>query len=81
MTTERVPDQIPTRIYCCPLCEYRTPHRWALARHLRSQHHYTKRNAKLVASESEYWLQPRYYRVDEFGRTDMVDTLEEEDEE
>ena len=74
MTTERV----PVRLYCCSLCEYRTPHRWALARHLRLAHKYTKRNAKLVASESEYWLSPHYVRRDlvEYGEDEI-----EEDEE
>jgi len=76
-------EKIATRIYCCPQCSYRSELRWCLARHLRLAHKYTKRNAKLVASESEYWLQPtqRYYRADMFGRVDMVDTLEDEDEE
>lgn len=75
--------QVPTRIYACPECPYRTPHRWVLARHLRTQHHLLKGEAKFWAAESEYWLQPtqRYYRVDTLGRVDMVDTLEDEDEE
>lgn len=74
MTTEKIPKEIPTRIFACLECEYRTPHRWALARHLRLAHKYTKRNAKLVASECEFRLipNPPYYRVSTF--------LEEEDE-
>lgn len=81
MTTGKIPDKIPTRIYACPQCAYRTPQRWILVRHLRTQHHLLKGEAKFWASQSEYWLQPRYYRVDESGRADMVDSLEEENEE
>ncbi|MBA7603051.1 hypothetical protein ES703_10153 [subsurface metagenome] len=74
------PDKVPRRIYACSMCEFRTPQRWILTRHLRRVHHLLKDEAKFWAAQSEYWLQPRYYRADMFGRADMVDSLEDEDE-
>lgn len=68
-------EKIATRIYCCPQCSYRSELRWCLVRHLRLIHKYTKRNAKLVASESEYWLQPNPMYI----RRDVYDELNEED--
>jgi len=56
------------------MCPYRTPQRWILVRHLRTQHHLLKAEAKFWAAESEYWLNPRYVR------RDMLEDEIEEDE-
>jgi len=67
-------DRVPTRIYACPECAYRTPQRWVLARHLRTQHHLLKSEAKFWAAESEYWLNPHYVR------RDLAEEYQDEDE-
>lgn len=54
--------EIPARIYVCPDCVYRTKWRWVLKNHLHNVHGYCKRDAAILAIESEYWQNPHYTR-------------------
>jgi len=69
-----MPESIPSRIYICADCDYRTTERWVLARHLHAVHKYGKRFSRDIASHSEYWLSPRYIAANPFyGDIDSED--------
>ena len=55
--------KMPPRIYRCPECGYITEWRWVLAKHLYKVHLYYKKDAAETAMESEYRLNPLYYRA------------------
>jgi len=59
---KRLPRIMPTRLYICADCGYRTEHRWVLKNHLYHMHNYKKRDAEWLAEGSEYFLNPHYVR-------------------
>jgi len=64
---------LPARLYVCPECGYNNPYRWVLAQHLRNVHNYYKRDSVRVASESEYWANPHYLRVQDIEDEDITE--------
>ena len=70
---KRLPRQMPTRLYICPDCGYRTDYRWVLKNHLYYIHTYKKRVAEWLAEGSEYFLNPQYVK-----REDLLHELQQE---
>jgi hypothetical protein len=56
-------ERLPSRIYVCPECDYRTEYRWVLKNHLQRVHGLGKRQAKYEAQENEYLANPVYLRA------------------
>lgn len=56
-------ERIPTRIFRCPYCGYDCERRYVLKNHLQNVHGLRKRDSETVAMNSEYHLNPRYYKV------------------
>jgi hypothetical protein len=68
-----MPESLPRRIFRCSDCGWDTTRRYLLVAHLRDKHKVRKRDAIDLAADSEYILNPQYFKKMPYKEENEVD--------